>query len=68
MRSPLLQDAEGVVEAQHVGAQIPLALGLVQTFTGAIAKPLQAGDLDTTLPCLEKAWGAALKCRSSRTV
>ena len=39
------------------GAQIPLALGLVQTFTGAIAKPLRAGDLDTTLPCLEKGLG-----------
>ena len=54
---PAAQDAEGVVEAQHVGAQIPLALGLVQTFTGAIAKPLRAGDLDTTLPCLEKGLG-----------
>src|SRR3989344_1294325 len=54
---PAAQDAEGVVEAQHVGAQIPLALGLVQTFTGAIAKTLRAGDLDTTLPCLEKGLG-----------
>lgn len=51
------QDAESVVGTQHVGTQIPLALGLVQAFACAVAKPLRASDLDTALPGLEEGLG-----------
>lgn len=36
------QDAESVAGTQHVGTQIPLALGVVQAFARAVAKPLDA--------------------------
>src|SRR3546814_18459846 len=51
------QDAEGIVEPQHVGTQIPLALGLVQTFTGAADAPLGNSELDAAHPCLDKGLG-----------
>jgi hypothetical protein len=36
-------------EPQHVGTQIPLGVGLVQAFTGAVAEPLGTSNLDTAL-------------------
>ena len=51
------QDAEGIVEPQHVGTQIPLGVGPVQAFTGAVAEPLGTSNLDTALPCLEEGLG-----------
>src|SRR3989344_2269579 len=54
---PAAQDTEGIVEPQHVGTQIPLAFGLVQAVTGAVAEPFGASDLGTTLPCLEEGLG-----------
>ena len=54
---PAAQDAEGIVEPQHVGTQIPLGVGLVQAFTGAVAEPLGTSNLDTALPGLEEGLG-----------
>src|SRR5574338_216827 len=48
------EDTQGVVEQQHLGAQVPLAGGALQTFGGAVAEPRGAGDFRTALPRFEE--------------
>src|SRR5574340_376583 len=51
------QHTQGVVEHQHVGPQVPLGGGTLQTFACAVAEPLVAGDFGAALPCLEERFG-----------
>src|SRR3546814_1796102 len=46
------QHAQGVVKHQHVGPQVPLGGGTLQTFACAVAEPLVTGDLRAALPGL----------------
>jgi len=57
------QHAQGVVEHQHVGPQVPLGGGTLQTFACAVAEPLVAGDLRAALPGLEEGLRCSVEVR-----
>src|SRR3546814_8507370 len=57
------QHAQGVVEHQHVGPQVPLGGGTLQTFACAVAEPLVTGDLRAALPGLEEGLRCSVEVR-----